>query len=74
MHAEQPSLSVDYIASFLDRLTRNEVQQYYERYIGPYFIPDGQVDLPTAQQGIDAVAAELGFGSVTADEIYQSTQ
>jgi hypothetical protein len=56
---------------FLDRLTRDEVQQYYERYIGPYFTPDGQVDLTIAQQGIDAVAAELGLASVAADEIYQ---
>jgi hypothetical protein len=28
--------------SFLDRLTRDEVQRYYERYIGPHFTPDGQ--------------------------------
>jgi ABC-type nitrate/sulfonate/bicarbonate transport system substrate-binding protein len=72
--AEQPSLAVDYIASFLDRLTRDEVQQYYERYIGPYFIPDGQVDLATAQQGIDAVAAELGLTPIAAHEIYQPPQ
>jgi hypothetical protein len=32
--AEQPDLAVDYIASFLNRLTRDEAQQYYERYIG----------------------------------------
>jgi len=69
--AEQPGLAVDYIASFLDRLTRDEVHQYYERYIGPYFTPDGQVDLAIAQQGIDAVAAELGLASVAADEIYR---
>ena len=31
--AEQPYLAVDYIASFLNRLTRDEAQQYYERYI-----------------------------------------
>ncbi|MGY4648956.1 hypothetical protein [Mycobacterium sp. URHB0021] len=64
--AERPSLAVDYIASFLDRLTRDEVQQYYERYIGPYFTPDGHVDLAIPQQGIDAVAAELGLASVAA--------
>ena len=58
--AEKPDLAVDYIASFLNRLTRDEAQQYYERYIGPYFTPDGQVDLDVAQQAIDAVAAELG--------------
>jgi ABC-type nitrate/sulfonate/bicarbonate transport system substrate-binding protein len=72
--AEQPSLAVDYIASFLDRLTRDEVQQYYERCIGPYFLPDGQVDLATAQQGIDAVAAELGLTPIAAHEIYQPPQ
>jgi hypothetical protein len=69
---EQPSLAIDYIATFLDRLTRDEVQQYYERYIGPYFTVDGQVDLGIAQQGIDAVAAELGLAPIPAEEIYQT--
>jgi ABC-type nitrate/sulfonate/bicarbonate transport system substrate-binding protein len=68
--AEQPQLAVKYIASFLDRLTRDEVQRYYERYIGPYFTSDGRVDLNIARQAIDAVAAELGVASVAADEIY----
>jgi ABC-type nitrate/sulfonate/bicarbonate transport system substrate-binding protein len=69
--AEQPALAVDYIASFLNRLTRDEAQQYYDRYIGPYFTPDGQADLTIAQQAIDIVAAELGVAPVPADEIYQ---
>jgi len=72
--AEQPRLAVDYIASFLNRLTRDEAQLHYERYIGPYFTPDGQVDLDIARKGIDAVAAELGVASVAADEIYQPAQ
>jgi hypothetical protein len=74
--AEQPRLAVDYIATFLDRLTRDEVQRYYERYIGPYFTPDGRVDLDIARQAIDAVAAELGVASVAAaaDEIYPTAQ
>jgi ABC-type nitrate/sulfonate/bicarbonate transport system substrate-binding protein len=69
--AEQPGLAVDYIAAFLDRLTREEAQRHYERYIGPYFTPDGQVDLDIAQQAIDAVAAELGVTPAAADEIYE---
>jgi ABC-type nitrate/sulfonate/bicarbonate transport system substrate-binding protein len=69
--AEQPRLAVDYIASFLDRLTRDEAQCYYEHYIGPYFTPDGQVDLKIARQAIEAVAAELGVASVAAEDIYQ---
>ena len=72
--AEQPRLAFYYIASFLNRLTRDEVQLYYERYIGPYFTPDGQVDLDIARKGIDAVAAELGVASVSAGEIYQRLQ
>ncbi len=72
--AEQPRLAVDYIATFLNRLTRDEAQRYYERYIGPYFTPDGQVDLNIARQAIDAVAAELDVAPVAADEVYQPAQ
>jgi ABC-type nitrate/sulfonate/bicarbonate transport system substrate-binding protein len=71
--ADQPRLAIDYIASFLDRLRPDEAQAFYERYIGPYFTPDGHVDLKIAQQGIDAVAAELGVASVAADEVYQTS-
>jgi hypothetical protein len=67
-------LAVDYVASFLDRLTHDEAQRYYERYIGPYFSADSQVDLNIARQAIAAVAAELGVASVAADEIYQPAQ
>ena len=68
--AAQPSLAIDCIVSFLDGLTRDEAQRFYERYIGPYFTPDGHVDLDIARQGIDAVAAELGVASVAVDEVY----
>jgi len=68
--AEKPTLAVDYVAWFLDRLTRDEAQQYYDHYIGPYFSADGHVDLNIAQQAIDAVAAELGVAAVAADAIY----
>jgi ABC-type nitrate/sulfonate/bicarbonate transport system substrate-binding protein len=69
--AERPRLAVDYIASFLNRLTRDEAQRHYERYIRPYYTHDGQVDLNIAQQAIDAVAAELGVASAAAGDIYQ---
>jgi len=72
--AEQPALAVDYLASFLQRLTRDEVQPHYERYVAPFFTPDGQADLNIAQQAIDAVAAELGVAPLAADEIYQPAQ
>jgi ABC-type nitrate/sulfonate/bicarbonate transport system substrate-binding protein len=68
---ERPDLAVDYLASFLNRLTRDEAQRHYERYIAPYFSPDGQVDLEIAQQAIDAVAVELGVAPVVADAIYR---
>ena len=32
---EQPRLAVDYIPSFLNRLTRDEAQLHYQHYIGP---------------------------------------
>jgi ABC-type nitrate/sulfonate/bicarbonate transport system substrate-binding protein len=72
MIAEQPGLTVDYIASFLTRLTRDEAQRHYECYIGPYFTLDGTADLNIAQQGIEAVAAELGLTAAAADAIFAS--
>jgi hypothetical protein len=72
--AEQPRLAVDYVASFLNRLTREEAQQHYERYIAPCFTPDGQVDLNIVRQAIDAVAAELGVAPVAVEEIFPPAQ
>jgi ABC-type nitrate/sulfonate/bicarbonate transport system substrate-binding protein len=69
--AERPDMAVDYVATFLNRLKSEEAQQYYERYIHPYFTSDGAVDLAIAQKGIDAVAAELGVAPVDAEDIYE---
>lgn len=72
--AGQPGLSIKYIASFLNRMTPQEVQRYYERYIHPYYTSDGRVNLDVAQRAVDAVAAELGVASVDVDAIYASAQ
>ena len=69
---EQPALAVGYLASLLNRLTYDEAQQHYERYIAPYFTADGEADLNIARQAVDAVAAELGVVPVAAEEIYRS--
>jgi len=72
--ADQPDLAISYIASFLDRMTHDEVQRYYERYIRPYYTPDGRVDIEVARHGAHAVAAELGVASIPADAFYASSQ
>jgi ABC-type nitrate/sulfonate/bicarbonate transport system substrate-binding protein len=71
--AEQPDLAVDYLASFLNRLTRDEARQHYDHYIRPHYTPGGQVNLHTAQQAIDAVAAELGVAAIPASDIYAAS-
>jgi ABC-type nitrate/sulfonate/bicarbonate transport system substrate-binding protein len=71
---DQPDLAIKYIASFLDRMTLQEVQRYYERYIHPYYTSDGRVNLDVARRAVDAVAAELGVASVAADSIYAPAQ
>jgi ABC-type nitrate/sulfonate/bicarbonate transport system substrate-binding protein len=68
--AEKPALAVDYIAALLPRLTHDEAQQHYERYVWRYFTTDGQVDLAVAQRGVNALANELGVASVAAEELY----
>lgn len=72
--ADQPDLAVNYIASFLDRMTQQEVQRYYEHYIRPYYTADGRVDLDVARRGMEAVAAELGVASIAADAFYAPAQ
>jgi ABC-type nitrate/sulfonate/bicarbonate transport system substrate-binding protein len=72
--ADHPDLAVKYIASFLNRMTHQEVQRYYERYIQPYFTSDGRANLDVARRAVDAVAAELGVASVAADSIYAPSQ
>ena len=68
--AEQPGRAVDYVAWFLDRLTRPEAQRFYERYVGPYFISGRTMDVDVAQQAIDAVAAELRVAPIAAEAMY----
>lgn len=69
--AERPQLAVDYIALFLDRLTRDEVQRYYDHYIGPCFTSNGRVDLNVAQRAVNEVANELGVAAASVDQMYQ---
>jgi hypothetical protein len=71
---EQPGRAVDYVNWFLDRLTRDEAQQHYDRYVGPYFRPGRRVDLNSAQEAIDAVADELGVTPIAAADFYQPTR
>jgi ABC-type nitrate/sulfonate/bicarbonate transport system substrate-binding protein len=71
---DRPDLAIDYIASFLNRLTRDEVRRHYERYIGPYFSSDGRVDIDIARGAVDAVAAELGVAPTSADPIYEAAR
>ncbi len=72
--ADRPDLAIHYMASFLNRLTRDEVKRHYEHYIGPYFTADGRVDLDIARRAVDAVAAELGVASTSAEQMYQPAQ
>lgn len=70
--ADQPALTVDYLAAFFNRLSRVEAQQHFERYIAPNFTADGEVDLDIAQHSVDAVAAELGVAPFVADDMYRT--
>jgi hypothetical protein len=49
---------------------REEAQRYYDRYVGPYFIPGRRIDVTNGPHAIDAVAAVLGVSPITADAMY----
>jgi hypothetical protein len=67
-----PALAVDYISSFLPRLTRSEAAQFYERYVHPYFTADGDVDFGVATTAVRAIADELGVAALAPEAIYRS--
>jgi len=68
---EMPDLAVDYISSFLPRLTRSEAAQDYERYVHPYFTDDGHVDFGVATTAVTAIADELGVAAIPPEAIYR---
>lgn len=68
--AEQPDVAIKHIGSMLGRLTGDEAQQHYERYVRPYFTSDGRVDLKAVQQGTAAVALELGLPVNAVEQMY----
>lgn len=68
--ADRPDLAVEYIGSFLNRMTRAEVQSYYQRYVCPYYTRDGKAELETARHAVEAVADELGVAGSAADTFY----
>jgi hypothetical protein len=53
---------------FLGRLTSEQAQLHYDRYVGPYVTSDCRVDLNVAQHVVDAVATELGIPAATVAE------
>jgi ABC-type nitrate/sulfonate/bicarbonate transport system substrate-binding protein len=67
---DMPDRAVNYISSFLGRLTRTEAEQYYERYIHPYFTRDGRVDFGIATAAVTAVADELEVAGIPPEAIY----
>lgn len=71
--ADDPDTAVAYLQRFLGRATPDEVRRYHDRFIAPWFTTDGQVDLALADEGLDAVAAELGVTQVPlAADVYRT--
>ncbi len=71
--AEHPDRGVDYLTWFLDRLTRDEAQRYFDRYVGPYFLADRKVNPDMTQRSIDAVATELGVATTRSRRLLRTT-
>ncbi|MET7791453.1 ABC transporter substrate-binding protein [Streptomyces sp. NPDC005248] len=68
---KDPDTTLRYLGNFLGRHTGDEIRAHYEKFIAPYFSPDGHTDLAAAQAGLTAVAAELGVSATfTAAEFY----
>ncbi|MCD2198203.1 ABC transporter substrate-binding protein [Actinomycetospora endophytica] len=71
--AADPETAVAYLQRFLGRDTPDEVRRYHDRFVAPWFTSDGQVDLAAADEGLAAVADELGVAHVPrAADVYRT--
>ncbi|WP_433799960.1 ABC transporter substrate-binding protein [Actinomycetospora sp. CA-084318] len=71
--ADEPETAVAYLQRFLGRATPDEVRRYHARFIAPSFTTHGQVNLAAADEGLAAVAAELGITEVPrAADVYRT--
>ena len=57
---DEPELAARYIRALIPRLNIAQAQEHYERYIAPYFSPDGEYDPTFAVPVLSDVAKELG--------------
>ena len=66
---DQPDLAAKYVNALIPSLTQTEARRHYERYVAPYFTPDGRENPSVAAHAVSSVAEELGVSTVpdTAD-------
>jgi ABC-type nitrate/sulfonate/bicarbonate transport system substrate-binding protein len=70
---DEPDVAARYVNALIPSLSEREARQFYDRYVAPYFTPDGRHDPFAAAQAVSSVAEELGVSTVpdTAD-IYRT--
>jgi hypothetical protein len=59
LHADR-DLAIRAILDVEPQTSPEDAAQLYDRYIHPYWSPDGRVDLAKAQQSLQAIAREIG--------------
>lgn len=70
---DDPDLAARYINALIPYLTIAQARQHYERYVAPYFTPDGRHDPAVVARALSAIARELAAPKVPdATKIYRT--
>jgi NitT/TauT family transport system substrate-binding protein len=70
---DEPEVAARYVNALMPSLSETEARDFYDRYVAPYFTPDGRHDPSVAAQAVSSVAEELGVSTVPdATDIYRT--
>jgi ABC-type nitrate/sulfonate/bicarbonate transport system substrate-binding protein len=57
---DEPEVAIELVVGLIPSLSAGDAAKLYERYIRPHFFPDGLADRAIVEQGLSALARELG--------------
>jgi ABC-type nitrate/sulfonate/bicarbonate transport system substrate-binding protein len=71
---QDPEVAVAQVSGLIPSLDADEARQLYERYVQPHFFADGLADRTIVDQGLSALAHELGgVGLPDVDALYRGS-
>jgi NitT/TauT family transport system substrate-binding protein len=66
----EPGIAVDHIGTLIPTIDAKGARGFYDRYVAPYFRPDGRPDVAVVSRALPAVAAELRASGALGGDVH----